>query len=37
MVKNKTLTKKEAVLYDPVKAKVISIPLLKFKDDKYLI
>lgn len=37
MVKSKTLTKKEAVNYDSVNSKVISITQLKYKGGKYLI
>ena len=37
MVKNKILTKKEEVSYDPINCKVISISQLKYKDGKYLI
>lgn len=37
MIKNKLLTKKDSVLYDPVKCKVISVPLLQFKNGKYVI
>jgi len=37
MVKNKILTKKEAVNYDSVKSKIISITHLQYKNGKYLI
>ncbi len=37
MVKNKVLTKKDSVLYDSVKGKVISIPILEYKNGKYII
>lgn len=37
LIKNKTLTKKDSVLYDPVKGKIISIPSLQFKNGKYII
>lgn len=37
MVKNKVLTKKDSVLYDSVKGKVISIPSLEYKNGKYVI
>ena len=37
LVKNKILTKKDAVIYDPIKAKIISIQSLQFKDGKYNI
>jgi hypothetical protein len=37
MVKNKSLTKKESVNYDPVKSKVVSITKLKYENGKYLI
>jgi hypothetical protein len=37
LIKNKVLTKKESVLYDPVKSKIISIPSLQFKGGKYII
>lgn len=37
MVKNKVLTKKDSVLYDSVKGKIISIPTLEYKNGKYLI
>ena len=35
LLDNKTLTKKDSVLYDVTKAKIISIPMLQFKDGKY--
>ena len=35
--KNKILTKKDSVLYDSTKGKIISIPTLEYKDGKYLI
>ena len=37
MIKNKTLTKKEAVMYDSVKGKIISIVDLQYKNGKYVI
>lgn len=37
LVKNKILTKKDTVIYDPIKAKIISIQSLQFKDGKYNI
>lgn len=37
MVKDKILTKKDAVNYDPVKCKIISITHLQYKNGKYLI
>ena len=37
LVKNKILTKKDAVIYDPIKAKIISIQSLQFKEGKYSI
>lgn len=37
LVKNKILTKKEAVNYDSVNSKIISITQLKYKGGKYLI
>ena len=37
MVKNKTLTKKNSVEYDSINAKIISIPILQFKDEQYFI
>lgn len=37
LVDTKILTKKETVIYDSTKAKVISIPLLQFKSGKYII
>lgn len=37
MVKNKLLTKKDSVLYDASKGKIISIPDLEFKNGKYNI
>ena len=37
LVKNKTLTKKDSVTYDSNKFKIISIPLLKFENGKYVI
>ena len=37
LVKTKILTKKDSVIYDPVKAKIISIQLLQFKNGKYFI
>ena len=36
MVKNKILTKKDAVNYDPVKCKIINITHLQYKNGKYL-
>jgi hypothetical protein len=35
MVKNKTITKKDTVLYDSIKGKIISIPNLQFLNGKY--
>jgi hypothetical protein len=35
LLDNKTLTKKDSVLYDVAKAKIMSIPMLQFKDGKY--
>ena len=37
LVKNKILTKKDSVLYDSVKGKIISIPLLEYKNGQYNI
>jgi len=37
LVKNKTLTKKDSVIYDSNKFKIISIPMLKFENGKYII
>jgi hypothetical protein len=37
LVKDKILTKKDSVLYDSTKGKIISIPTLEYKDGKYLI
>jgi len=37
MVKNKVLTKKDSVLYDSVKGRIISIPTLEYKNGKYSI
>ena len=37
MVKNKIITKKDSVLYDSTKGKIISIPNLQFIDGKYII
>jgi len=37
LVKNKILTKKDSVIYDPIKAKIISIQSLQFKEGKYII
>ena len=37
MVKNKVLTKKDSVLYDSTKGKVISITSLEYKNGKYHI
>jgi hypothetical protein len=37
LIKNKTLTKKESVIYDFAKAKIISINALKFIEGKYEI
>lgn len=37
LVKEKILTKKDSVLYDSTKGKIISIPTLEYKDGKYLI
>ena len=35
LLDNKILTKKDSVLYDVAKTKIISIPMLQFKDGKY--
>ena len=37
LVKDKTLTKKDSLLYDSNKFKIISIPILKFENGKYII
>lgn len=37
LVKDKILTKKDSVLYDSTKGKIISIPTLEYKEGKYLI
>jgi hypothetical protein len=37
MVKNKIITKKDSVLYDSTKGKIISIPNLQYVNGKYLI
>jgi hypothetical protein len=37
MVKNKIITKKDSVLYDSTKGKIISIPNLQFINGKYII
>ena len=37
LVKTKILTKKDSVIYDSNKFKIISIPLLKFENGKYII
>jgi len=37
MVKNKVITKKDSVLYDSTKGKIISIPNLQYVNGKYLI
>jgi hypothetical protein len=37
LVKDKILTKKDSVLYDSTKGKIISIPTLEYKEVKYLI
>ena len=37
LIKTRKLTKKEQVKYDPIKGKVIAIPILSFKNGKYLI
>jgi hypothetical protein len=37
MVKNKIITKKDSVLYDSTKGKIISIPNLQFINGKYVI
>jgi hypothetical protein len=37
LVKDKILTKKDSVLYDSTKGKIISIPTLEYKDGKYII
>jgi hypothetical protein len=37
LVKNKILTKKDSILYDSNKSKIISIPILKFENGKYII
>ena len=36
LVKNKTITKKDTVLYDSTKGKIISIPNLQFLNGKYI-
>ena len=36
LVKNKTITKKDTVLYDSIKGKIISIPKLQFLNGKYI-
>jgi hypothetical protein len=37
MVKTKILTKKDMVLYDMIKGRIISIPMLQYQNGKYLI
>jgi hypothetical protein len=37
MVKNKVITKKDSVLYDSTKGKIISIPNLQYVNGKYVI
>ena len=37
MLKNKKLTKKTEVEYDPINGKIISIPSLKYKNNNYNI
>ena len=37
MLKNKKLTKKNEVEYDPINGKIISIPSLKYKNNNYNI
>jgi hypothetical protein len=37
MVKNKIITKKDSILYDSTKGKIISIPNLQFINGKYII
>jgi hypothetical protein len=37
LVKNKILTKKDSIIYDSNKFKIISIPILKFENGKYII
>ena len=37
LIKTRKLTKKEQVKYDPIKGRVIAIPILSFKNGKYLI
>lgn len=36
LVKNKTITKKDTVLYDSTKGRIISIPNLQFLNGKYI-
>ena len=36
LVKNKIITKKDTVLYDSIKGKIISIPNLQFLNGKYI-
>ena len=37
MIKNKIITKKDSILYDSTKGKIISIPNLQFINGKYII
>jgi hypothetical protein len=37
LIKTKLLTKKDAVIYDSVNGKIISIPILKYEKGKYII
>jgi hypothetical protein len=37
LINTKVLTKKDQVRYDPINGRVISIPILTFKNGKYLI
>lgn len=37
LIDNKELTKKDAIIYDSSKGKIVSIPLLKFTNGKYIV
>jgi hypothetical protein len=37
MIKTKIITKKDSILYDSTKGKIISIPNLQFINGKYVI
>jgi hypothetical protein len=37
LIKDKTLTKKYSVNYDDINCRIVSIPILQYKDNKYVI